>query len=182
MKTFPPLQPLTERTHSSSMSKNDNEATSAIVESFYSGNSTERPWIVLGWASRLEWTKGKIFWEVMNEAWPSFDLIPHKEFEKVFRRFKLYAPREGIPPRVTVYRGQSKNSPLGLSWTTSRAVAESFARGHRGLKNPNPVVYSLEVTRIQIAFLCNDREESEVVLFNIPRNKAKLLILEPPAA
>ena len=154
----------------------------ALADSFLWGSSSERPWIALEWASRLKWTEGKAFWEVMNEAWPSFDLIPHKAFEKAFRHFKLYAPREGIPPRVTVYRGQSKDSPLGLSWTTSRAVAESFAHGHRGIRTPNPVIYSLEVTRKQIAFLCDDREESEVVLFNIPRNKAKLQVLEPPAA
>jgi hypothetical protein len=154
----------------------------AIAFSFLrQGGSHERPWIALEWASRLEWTEGKVFWEVMNFAWSCFDLIPHKEFEKAFRHFKLYAPREGIPPRVTVYRGQSKNSPLGLSWTTSRAVAESFAHGHRGAKNPNPVVYSLEVTRKQIAFLCDDREESEVVLFNIPRNRAKLVIVKGAA-
>ena len=128
-------------------------ATSFLME----GGSSERPWIALKWAYSLKWSEGKLFWEVMNLAWPCFDLIPHKEFEKAFRHFKLYAPREGIPPRVTVYRGQSKNSPLGLSWTTSRAVAESFARGHRGIRNPNPVIYSLDVTRKQIAFLCDER-------------------------
>ncbi len=158
-----------------------NEATRAIMDSLFKGGSTERPWITLEWAARLEWTEGKVFWEAMNEAWPSFDLIPHKEFVKAFRQFKAFAPREGIPPRVTVYRGQSKNSPLGLSWTTSRAVAESFAHGHRGIRNPYPVVYSLEVTRKQIAFLCDDREESEVVLFNIPRNRAKLQIVKGAA-
>jgi hypothetical protein len=163
------------------MNKPDNEATEAIMEMFFRGSSTERPWIALEWASRLEWTDGDVFWEVMNEAWSSFDLIPHKEFVKAFRQFKAFAPREGIPPRVTVYRGQSKNSPLGLSWTTSRAVAESFAHGHRGIRNPYSVVYSLEVTRKQIAFLCDDREESEVVLFNIPRDRAKLQTVEGAA-
>lgn len=151
------------------MSKIDNQAIKSIRDSLFLGNSTERPWIALEWAARLEWTAGELFWEVIREAWPLFDLIPHKEFEKAFRCFKSFAPREGIPPRVTVYRGQSKNYPLGLSWTTSRAVAESFARGHRGIKPPDPVIYSVEVTKKQIAFLCDDREESEVVLFSIPR-------------
>jgi hypothetical protein len=152
----------------------------ALSDSLLWASSTERPWVVLEWASRLHWAQGKVFWEVINEEWPSFDLIPHKQFEKAFRHFKLFAPREGIPPRVTVYRGQSKNAPLGLSWTTSRAVAESFARGHRGIKPLCPVIHSLEVIGKQIAFLCDDRQESEIVLFNIPRSKSKLSTVEAP--
>lgn len=139
------------------------------------GGSTARPWAVLIWAARLEWKEGRTFWAVIRETWPLFDRIPHRDFQRAFRYFKPFAPRDGLPERLTVYRGQAKTAPLGLSWTTSRTVAKSFARGHRGLSSPEPAIYSLKVTARQIAFLSNDREEREVVLFNVPRRTARSL-------
>ena len=85
----------------------------------------------------------------------------------MFARFE--APLCDVPERLTIYRGQNTRKPDGLSWTLDQKVAEEFARGHRGIFNPTPVVLKLDVTREQVAFVCHDREESEVVLRSIPR-------------
>ena len=65
----------------------------------------------------------------------------------------------------TVYRGQDADAPVGLSWTTDRAVAEKFARGHRGLWNERPTVLTGEVCKRDVAAFYTGRKESEVVAF-----------------
>lgn len=142
------------------------------------GGSTIRPYLFLQWARNLPFSAGDVFWEAVQQVWSGFDRIPRQEFARHFKFFKIYAPREGIPPKAIIYRGQSKRAPLGLAWTTCRDVAASFAKGHRGIKNPEPVIYSMEVTAKQIAFTTNDRKESEIVLFSIPRKTAKKLTVE----
>lgn len=133
------------------------------------GGSAQRPWLVLDWCAGLGDGDGPAFWQVILGAWTTFDRIPHEEFAAQFARFAGAAPPEpGLPERVTVYRGQDDSAPLGLSWTLSWDVAEGFARGHRNIRNPDPVVLALEVTRREVAFLAHDREEQEVVLLAIP--------------
>ena len=113
------------------------------------GGSAERPWLVLDWCAALGEGDGPAFWQVILRAWTTFDRIPHEE-------------------PVTVYRGQDDSAPLGLSWTLSWDVAQDFARGHRNIFNPDPVVLALDVWSSEVAFYTNDREEQEVVLLAIP--------------
>ena len=75
---------------------------------------------------------------------------------------------KGLPATMTVYRGQSADASPGLSWTLDRKVAERFARGHRGMKLPNPVVLEITVSRDDVALFITDRDEAEVVLFEAP--------------
>jgi hypothetical protein len=132
------------------------------------GGSKERPGHFLKYCRSLGDTAGEAFWGNLIDHWSSFDLIPHEEFSILFCRFRRYSPKANLPDRVTIYRGQDDGKSLGLSWTTDWEVAKGFAEGHRGKNHPNPRILSLEVTRDKIAFLCNDREESEIVLFEIP--------------
>ncbi len=130
------------------------------------GGSVQRPWKVLAWA---ETASGRAFWSVTVRAWTTFDRIPHPEFAAVFARFAEHAPpKQRLPERVTVYRGQSASAPMGLSWTRDRRVAEGFARGHRNIRVPDPVVLEMEVTPAQVAFCTNARKEREVVLMAVP--------------
>jgi len=75
---------------------------------------------------------------------------------------------KGLPAKFTIYRGQDADSPIGLSWTTDKTVAEGFARGHRFMNNHNPVVLSKTVRKSSVAFVSQSRSESEVILFRIP--------------
>jgi hypothetical protein len=130
------------------------------------GGSVQRPWKVLAWA---ETASGPAFWAVTRRAWSTFDRIPHPDFAAMFARFAEHAPpKPRLPERVTIYRGQSATAPKGLSWTLDRSVAEGFARGHRNVRVPDPVVLEMEVTLAQVAFFTNDRKEREVVLMGIP--------------
>jgi hypothetical protein len=53
--------------------------------------------------------------------------------------------------------------------TLARRVAKSFARGHRGLFNPNPIVLQTVVPKTDIAFVHTERDEAEIVLFATPQ-------------
>lgn len=130
------------------------------------GGSAERPWKVLEWAENAT---GRAFWAVILREWTGFDRIPHPEFAAKFARFADHAPpKTKLPDRMTVYRGQSASAPKGLSWTLDRKVAEGFARGHRNIRVPDPVVLEMEVTPDLVAFYTNARKEREVVLLAIP--------------
>lgn len=132
------------------------------------GGSTSRPWKVVGWAEDLRDDEGPLFWEVVTEVWSGFDRIPHEEFDRLFARFASSIPPCDVPETLTVYRGQDSEVEKGLSWTLSRETAQEFARGHRGIMNKYPLVHEMEVNREHVAFVCNDRDEQEIVLKEIP--------------
>lgn len=132
------------------------------------GNSAQRPHLVVAWANDLADDDGPLFWEVVTTAWSGFDLIPHKGFADLFHRFASSVPPCEVDQQVTVYRGQDADADKGLSWTRDRKVAEAFAHGHRGLKNPSPMIFEMKIEPEQIAFVCHDRDEAEVVLRRLP--------------
>ena len=146
-------------------------------------NSAQRPWAFL-YLLRCCCSPSRnprTFWRVVSEHWSAFDLIPYEEFEREFARYKRrWNPSfmshesrlvfESIPASVRVFRGGNGESAVrGLSFSLNRRVAEGFAEGHRGIRYPDPRVFEMTVSRDEIAFVCNDRDELEVVLFNIPQ-------------
>jgi hypothetical protein len=70
----------------------------------------------------------------------------------------------GLPDVVTVFRGCSVSRIGGISWTTSRTVAEGFARGHRGITVPEPVIVRGTVHKNRILAAITEREEEELLL------------------
>ena len=137
----------------------------------YGGGSTERPRIVIEWAKTLRGgSAGHAFWSVLQDVWPSFDLVPHFDFERQFGRLKPHwLPTDDIARLPAIdgnLRGQSKHAPPGLSWTLSRTVAEGFAVGHRGIRIREPVVLERVIDRLDVAMaFLDDRDEREVVLW-----------------
>ena len=69
-----------------------------------------------------------------------------------------------LPDRIHVWRGCSQSRTRGLSWTTDEVVAVGFARGHRGIKIPSPVVAEGWIAKTAIFSVSADRGESEIVL------------------
>ena len=63
-----------------------------------------------------------------------------------------------------MHRGCSRPRVRGVSWTTDRAVAKTFARGHRGIRLPEPVVATAMVPKAAIFATFTERNESEIVL------------------
>jgi hypothetical protein len=108
----------------------------------------------------------------------AFDAIPHMIYGFSFARWKSEwaadctanddrATFDALPlVGIHVYRGQDQSASVGLSWTSDRKVAEGFARGHRGMYNPKPVILERVIGKKDIAFTQTDREEAEVVLFS----------------
>ena len=71
---------------------------------------------------------------------------------------------DSLPETLTVYRGADRSCiEAGVSWTTDRHVAEGFARGHRLLFNPDPVVATATVRKSEIFAATNGRQESEIL-------------------
>lgn len=132
------------------------------------GGSTKRPWHVLEFAKSLDNSEGSIFWRIVTEEWSGFDLIPHAEFEKQFTRFSSTAPGIGGSEPLRLFRGQDAADPVGLSWTSSHAVAKTFAQGHRGILNKEPVLLKFVAHASEVAFKCDDRDEYEYVLLSRP--------------
>ena len=133
------------------------------------GGGHTRPQKVVEWALSLENDCGVDFWAVVTTAWSSFDLIPHRDFEMLFRKFKHFAPAPvSLSAPLTVFRGQNALVASGLSWTTNLEVAEGFARGHRGVSYPEPTILEMEIGGKDIAFALSDRGEDEIVLWRIP--------------
>jgi hypothetical protein len=65
---------------------------------------------------------------------------------------------------VKVYRGTSRVRAAGISWTTSKDVAEAFARGHHGIVVPDPVIATAQVDKRDILAILVERKESEVLI------------------
>ena len=78
---------------------------------------------------------------------------------------------DGLPKVVTVYRGCSTSRVRGLAWTTDLDIARQFARGHRQIAVPSPVVATAQIPKEAIYTVTMDRNEYEVVL-NYRRLKA----------
>ena len=52
----------------------------------------------------------------------------------------------------------------GLAWTTSREVATTFARGHRGISVPDAVIATAVVLKGAVFTVATERAEQEVIV------------------
>ncbi|KRB30152.1 hypothetical protein ASE05_29575 [Mesorhizobium sp. Root172] len=116
-----------------------------------------------------------VFWSVFHQVWSSCDVT----WEHGKRAIQLLE-RAGhcgeflgcedkqfysaLPEQVRVYRGCSRPRVKGISWTTDIAVAEDFARGHRGIQVPQPVLAKALIYKGDILAVSSHRGEAEVLL------------------
>ena len=146
-------------------------------------NSGERLGRVL---SLIHSAPAEVFWPALMEAWSCCDdtwpikvqllrSMPNvaKPATPYFSAAQMEFWRK-LPPEVPIFRGCPRDRVRGIAWTTDRSVAEGFARGHRGISTPNPVVASAVVAKQHVFFVTNDRKEHEVVLN--PRRLRKLRV------
>lgn len=141
-------------------------------------NSTERAKVFANWGEGLSDNQGGIFWSAVTEEWCGFDDIPYDRFEPLFARFRYARPEHlvaHLPDKIArLYRGQYAGHD-GLAWTADLAVAEAFAKGHRGEIVEAPFIQMITATRDLVAFTCDERDESEFVLFKIPTDDEIIL-------
>lgn len=69
-----------------------------------------------------------------------------------------------LPDRITIYRGSDMDRVMGLAWTTDASIAMGFAKGHRGIGVPNPVLASAFVRKRTILGAYQERQEQEVIV------------------
>jgi hypothetical protein len=72
--------------------------------------------------------------------------------------------REALSAAVTVYRGCSRSRVDGISWTIDRSVADNFARGHRFIPVPDPVIATGTIARDLILAVFIERNEKELLI------------------
>ena len=115
---------------------------------------------------------GNIFWRAVRQGWPSFDRIDHSAYAEAFARFRPQwsgSPEIAALPRlVTIYRGQDARAPIGLSWTTDRKTAASFAHRHRSRRNAEPMVLAAFIERDDIALVLESHGDTNIVVWAPP--------------
>jgi hypothetical protein len=119
----------------------------------------------------LFWPTFLTVWSTCDATWPyRNEVLDVLKRQHAKERVTAYLPSEAreffnkLPPKVTVYRGCSRDRVFGLAWTTDRSIAEGFANGHRGILVPNAVVARTAIRKEAIFFACLDRKEAEVVI------------------
>jgi hypothetical protein len=139
-------------------------------------NSEERPHELLKLIDR---DPPETFWPVFLTEWSSCDAgwMYQERLAQILRRVgpcpaAVYSCRAedggdfyaGLPERMTVYRGGDRTRiEGGVSWTTNRKVALSFAWGHRGIRAQSPVIATATVNKADIFAAITDRGEEEII-------------------
>jgi hypothetical protein len=147
-------------------------AIEAISSRSLDCNSHERLMVMLRIAG-LGWAPREIFWPVFCSHWSHCDATWwHQELLIYILRKKAPAILsddeqkvfDALPDPVRVYRGCSRERIKGVSLTTERRIAEGFARGHRMIPVPDPVIASAMIAKGDIFITNSDRNEDEVLL------------------
>ena len=121
----------------------------------------------------LEAAEPDCFWRIFICWWPDFE-FPHRWEGLADRLRALHAVSpayefmssanqnffNSLPEKITVYRGGSRDYPLGISWTTDLAKAQWFAQRFDGL---NGFVATGTIGKQQIWAVFTDRNESEIL-------------------
>ena len=151
----------------------DVEAARSRIYAFSS--STDRAEQLLDEINKLP---NKLAFGLFHSVWPDCDNVyPYSEeflefldssaYEVDFKDYFTPDDRawfDELPERFRVYRGCDASRSAGFSWTTSREVALGFARGHRGIQYPNPVVISGMIHKRAVYMATNDRSEFEILV------------------
>jgi len=139
----------------------------------YSGGSDVRAYVLTDMLFRAE--TDDEFWRIFQFGWPTSDntwycrrdikmLLDEREPAGPFLKGADKEFYDSLPDLVTVYRGCSSSRVRGLAWTTDLDIARRFARGHRQIDVPSPVVATANVPKEAIYTVTTDRNEFEVVL------------------
>jgi hypothetical protein len=122
---------------------------------------------------RLDEAPREIFWPVFCDFWSMCDATWWHQPLLIFI-LRQQAPAilsdaeqkifDALPDPVPVFRGCSRARIGGVSWTTERRIAEQFARGHRGIPVPDPVVVTGMIGKRDIFVTHANRNEHEVIL------------------
>jgi hypothetical protein len=124
----------------------------ALFNKYSSMQSSERRLLVF--LPLLEDAPPAVFWPALFENWDTCDaawplqsaLLRTMLVKTAIKPAAGYYGRgasdllQSLPDPIRVFRGCSRERIKGIAWTTDEGVAEVFARGHRNIVVPEPVV------------------------------------------
>jgi hypothetical protein len=111
-----------------------------------------------------EWEACDATWPIQRELKSQLLAVHNVENVRKYLDDKAGSFFDALDDQVRVFRGCSRQRIKGLSWTTDETVAVGFARGHRNIPVPSPVIASALILRSKIFFVALERNESEIVL------------------
>ena len=126
----------------------------------------------------LKFQPAHVFWPVFIDVWSCCDdtWSVSADLRRALRRHHAKSPGtrylgkadraffDVLPDPVEVFRGCRRPRVRGVSWTTCATVAAGFARGHRGIRVPDPVIAQAMVPKAAVFAAFTDRQEQELVL------------------
>jgi hypothetical protein len=147
----------------------------AIVGHLWKLNSTERTEVMIDILGGVD---TPTFWRVLTGVWNACDdtWTFRRDLLSLLRRHaavecsREYMSRTGrafldsVPRWIRVYRGCSASRVRGISWTTQPKAARGFARGHRLISVPEPVIATATIPKEAVFFVSTDRKEHEIIL------------------
>ena len=119
-----------------------------------------------------------IFWPVFHANWTHCDGTEHLSDRLVSDLRRHDTRRRSVPllrktdsdwfqsltNPIRIYRGCSGPRVHRVSWTTEISVAENFARGHRFIKVPDPVIATALIAKDAVFGAYQARKEGEIVI------------------
>jgi len=126
-------------------------------------------------------------WAAFHEGWTMCDAVTPQQVERIFACFTFdtlgtaHLAREeqaffdNLPEVVEVFRGAPPDRKRGYAWTTDEAVAERFARGHRGIPVRGGTIYRATIEKPRIWTVFTERGEGEI--FSAPTSKESARIV-----
>jgi hypothetical protein len=113
------------------------------------------------------------FWPCFHLLWGDFEGIQHKRAAKLLKKYRgswtadslprtdpykpdqsIRAVYDNLPEEITIFRGNAKGEPLGLSWTLERRIAEFFARRIGLFAQTMPTIVKATVSKRDVARGC----------------------------
>lgn len=147
------------------------DVDAALSLSVAMGNEKRGQVVVAFWRAKAP---RESFRALLSSVWDHDhnELIAAARTRRLLRALFRYAQFDTsiLPGAVQVWRGTSGCNPWsaanGQAWTTDRDVACWFAMRFAGFRG-NPLVLTSTVRREDIYLFTNERNESEVVLFDV---------------
>ena len=105
------------------------------------------------------------WWSAFAQVWPVCDDTWHLRdhvLDEMRARRQVHYRRKSLVVRC--YRGCSFERAHGIAWTTDRKVAEEYARGHRQIRVPEPIIVQADIREHNIFVRSDERDESELIL------------------
>ena len=147
----------------------------------------ERPWRLDAFIEIADYPDDAEYWELLSHIWrDSENIHQNKKLWRMFwnsdRPMKHHAMDEeeravlnGLPDRLTIYRGQDRSRLSGMSWTLDRDRAIWFAKRRINRDGTNYLL-TATVKKGNVHAYLNDRNEKEIVAERVKVTEREVVV------